>query len=55
MIVAFAILIYAIALAMVIRHHGETGIPAWASRLDSTGFRAAPVVAIIAVLVLFTA
>jgi hypothetical protein len=53
MVVGFLILIYAIALTMVLHAYGASGVPGWARRLNSVSFFAVPVVALLAVLVLF--
>jgi len=54
MIVAFAILIYAVAMAMIIHRYAGSSIPRWAERLNSASFWVAPLVALVAVLILFT-
>jgi hypothetical protein len=53
MIVGFLMLIYAIGLTMVLHAYGASGVPAWARRLNTASFFVLPVVALLAVLVLF--
>ncbi|MDG6914490.1 MAG: hypothetical protein JRN23_03765 [Nitrososphaerota archaeon] len=55
MIVGFGMLIYAIALTMVLHSYGGRGVPGWARRLNAASFYAAPLFAVLAVLVLFAA
>lgn len=55
MVVAFAIQIYVIGLTMVLHAYGESGTPDWARRLNAASFYVVPAIALVAVLILFTA
>jgi hypothetical protein len=52
LIVAFAMLIYALALTIVLHSYGSSGAPRWAERLNSLSFVAVPLIALLAVLIL---
>lgn len=53
MIVAFGIIIYVVALTMVIHGYEGSALPGWVKKVNAASFYAVPVVALLAVLVLF--
>jgi len=55
LIVAFAVLIYAIAVAILLHSFAGSGIPRWAKRLDRVSFYAVPLAALLAFLILVAA
>ncbi len=52
LMVAFAVLIYAIAIAILLHSYAESGIPRWAERLDRVSFYAVPLAALLSFLIL---